>query len=395
MGGAALAAPLALAKSSTAKPVRIAFVGLGNRGTHLLQLMLAMPGVSVPALCDINQDLLRHATEMVKDAQGNRPAGYSKGLYDYRRMFERDDVDAVLVATPSEWHARMSLDAMHAGKHVASESPGAQSVEECWNLVKTCEATERQYMLIESSIHDHTHLLIMNMAHAGVFGEPYYGECSYTPDHLAPQGSAIGALTSHWETKHKAFGTLCPTRSLGPVSKWMGLNRGDRPVSLVSMMSKPPSSQRCSLEKRTEDLASQINVTLIKTARNRVITIYYNTDGTRPMTNFNLVQGTNGVYDSRHGVYIPGQSPVHQWENSVAAYDGEHGYALRKPRAKASADSSMLREFVQAVREGRTPFVDVYDSATWSAVAELSAESIRKGGVCLPFPDFTNGRWNA
>lgn len=280
MGAAALAAPFALAQRSTDKPVRIAFAGLGNRGTHLLQLMLAIPGVCMPALCDSNEDHLNHAAGLVKDALGYTPAGYSKGLYDYRRMFERDDVDAVLVATPSEWHDRMPIDAMHAGKHVASESPGAQSVEECWHLVETCEATERQYMLLESSIHDHTHLLIMNMALAGVFGEPYYGECSYTPDRQGPQDSADGAFMPHGETKHNVFGTLYPTRSLGPVSKWMGLNRGDRPVSLVSMMSKPASSHRCSVENITEDLTAGINVTLIKTARNRVITIYYNTDAT-------------------------------------------------------------------------------------------------------------------
>jgi hypothetical protein len=52
-----------------------------------------------------------------------------------------------------------------------------------------------------------------------------------------------------------------------------------------------------------------------------------------------------------------------------------------------------MRELVRAVRTGITSLPDVYDNATWSAVVDLSEQSVRMGGQRVEFPDFTNGRW--
>ncbi|MFO7975197.1 MAG: Gfo/Idh/MocA family oxidoreductase, partial [Candidatus Hydrogenedentota bacterium] len=400
MGSAALTAPWGLAQSTKREPIRIAFIGVGDRGSHLLKLMLAIPSVTVPAICDVNEDYLSRGIALVREAHGNTPVGFSKSRYDYRRMLERDDVEAVVIATPSEWHAEMSIDAMNARKHVASEVPGARTIEECWNLVKACEKTKRHYMLLENCMYDRTRMLVMNMTNAEVFGRPYYGECSYIRGN---NGFNIdGALPPGGNAKRNRFSDLHPTHSLGPVSKWMGINRGDRPVSLVSMMSKPASLQEYSADKSGQNRiaaniqwqSDDVNLTLIKTARDRMITLYYDTNSSRPISDFYLLQGTRGVYDSRHGVYVRGKSLAHQWENDLADYHEEYGDAAADS-GYGGADFLMLRAFIEALREDRSPFVDVYDSATWSAVAELSAKSIRKGGVSVPFPDFTNGRWKA
>ncbi|MFO7973825.1 MAG: hypothetical protein R6V12_04245, partial [Candidatus Hydrogenedentota bacterium] len=89
MGGTALTAPWSLAQGTEGEPIRIAFIGMGDRGTHLLKLMLAMPGVTVPAICDVNEDHLSRGITLVKEAHGNTPVGFSKSRYDYRRMLER------------------------------------------------------------------------------------------------------------------------------------------------------------------------------------------------------------------------------------------------------------------------------------------------------------------
>ncbi len=67
----------------------------------MLRQLLRIDGVEVPAICDIKVSHLDRAIEIVKQARGNTAAGYSKGPYDYRRMLERDDFDAVLIATPA------------------------------------------------------------------------------------------------------------------------------------------------------------------------------------------------------------------------------------------------------------------------------------------------------
>ncbi len=93
-----LAASAAFAQSE--KPIRIGIVGVGHRGSYLLTTLLDLPDVQVPAICDINEATLKHAQDVVEKAGRKRPEGYSSGVEDFRRMVARDDLDAVITATP-------------------------------------------------------------------------------------------------------------------------------------------------------------------------------------------------------------------------------------------------------------------------------------------------------
>jgi predicted dehydrogenase len=133
------------------KPVRIGVVGVGNRGTGLLRNILDLPGVEVPALCDINEANLSRAQGIVQKAGKKAAEGYSRGIQDYRRMVERPDLDAVINATPWEWHTPIAVAAMKAGKYVGVEVPAAVTVDECWELVETSEKTGVPCMLWKMS----------------------------------------------------------------------------------------------------------------------------------------------------------------------------------------------------------------------------------------------------
>ena len=407
--GAAIAAPAVLAQEERQKekPARIAFIGVGSRGTGLLKVLLKIPGVTVPAICDIDEAHLGRGIAIVKKVHGNTPAGYSRGPYDYRRMLERDDFDAVLIATPAVLHAEMAVDAMNAGKHVGSEVPGAYTTDECWDLVKTKEKMGKRYMLLENYTYARDRMMVYNMARAGVFGHMYYAECSYIHDCSALRFNPDGSLTWRGEVKRDRFGNLYPTHSLGPVAKWLGINRGDRMVSLVSMMSKPAALHAYGVEHFGEESAAakidwhcgDMSVTLIKTAQDRLITVYYDSDSPRPASIFYLIQGTKGVYDSRRGLYLDGISPAHKWER-VDKHRKQYEHEYWKTRAAKAAqtghgggDYFVMSDFVEMVRQDREPFVDVYDSAAWSSVMPLSAESIRQGNRSVEMPDFTDGRW--
>ena len=404
---AAVAGRSVLGQEGQQKPVRVAFVGVGGRGTGLLKRLLMLPDTTVPAICDIDESHLNRAIEIVKRTRGNTPAGFSKGPYDYRRMLERDDFDAVLVATPVEWHARMAIDSMLAGKHAGTEVPGAYTLQECWDLVKTKEKTGKRYMLFENYVYTRERMMVYKMAQAGVFGQMYYAECSYIHYIPALQFNSDGSLAWRGEMKANNFGNLYPTHSLGPISKWMGIHEGDRMVSLVSMMSKPAALHDYAVRRFGADSkAAQIKfqagdmcVTLIKTAKGRLITVHYDCLSPRPASIFYLIQGTEGVYDSREGIHIPGKSPGHRWEPADEYREKyEHEY-WRTSAAKAArsghggGDYFVLSDFVEMVRQDREPLINVYDSAAWSSVTPLSTESIRRGSVSVEIPDFTNGKW--
>ena len=76
LAGAGLAVlGMPAAAQGDATPVRIAFIGVGGRGTGLLKVLLSLPGTEVPAICDINEEHLDRAVKIVEKVRGNTPAG--------------------------------------------------------------------------------------------------------------------------------------------------------------------------------------------------------------------------------------------------------------------------------------------------------------------------------
>ena len=410
VGLAALAGTDAAGAEST-KPARMGVIGVGGRGTHLLRLALDQ-GVEVPALCDIKPANLSRAVALVAKARGGRkPEGYSKDEYDYRRMLQRDDLDAVLIATPMQWHAVMSTDAMEAGKAVLSEVAAAMTLDECWSLVRTAEKTGKLYMLSENCCYWPHVMTVANMARAGVFGEPTYAECGYVHDcrGLIFENDE-GKLTWRGELARDYFGNLYPTHSFGPVAQWLGINRGDRLASLVAM-STGQESIRDYVRRRFPEghpargirfKATDSTTVLIKTAKGVMIDLRYDTKSTRPhpRTTYHHLQGTSGAYESRlDGVWLRGRSKGSQWE-PLEKYSKEFEHDLWKQhRARAAssghggADFFVIREFLRCLRSGAAAPIDVYDAAAWSCIIALSAKSIAEGSGAVEVPDFTNGRW--
>lgn len=106
--------------------VRLGFIGVGNRGAYLLKHMLNVPGTRVAALCDINPETLAKAVEQAK--AGGQTA---EGVADYRRLLDRRDFDAVLIATPVDTHKEIAVATLDSGRHVYAEKPMALTPEEC------------------------------------------------------------------------------------------------------------------------------------------------------------------------------------------------------------------------------------------------------------------------
>jgi predicted dehydrogenase len=104
------------------KPVRLGLIGVGIRGTLLLEAAKGIPGVDLVAAADCYKGHLDRARELTS------PALEVTG--DYRQILARPDIDAVVVATPDHWHLKMTQDALAAGKHVYIEKPMTHSWEE-------------------------------------------------------------------------------------------------------------------------------------------------------------------------------------------------------------------------------------------------------------------------
>lgn len=369
-----------------------------------------MPDVRVTALCDIKETHLERGRDLVVAAGQPKPPGYGeKGPLDYRRMLERKDLDAVIVATPMQDHAVMSIDAMRAGKAVLSEVAAAVTMDECWGLVRAAEETGQLYMLAENACYFRNLLMVLNMVRKGLFGQMTYGECGYVHDCRFLHFEADGSLSWRGRLARDHIGNWYPTHAIGPVAQWMGINKTDRFVSLVAMASPPvgahrdaarrfgPDSPQAKIAFETGDSVT----TLIQTANGAVIDLRCDTLSGRPhrTTTYHTIQGETGSYRSLTGdVWIESRSKAYKWE-SLDSYAAEFDHPLWREwgqQAKGSGhggvDFFVMKEFLDAVRNNSPSPIDAYDAAAWSCIVPLSAESIRKGNARVEIPDFTKGR---
>ena len=107
--------------------INVALIGCRGMGWADLCAMLQNPGVQLVALCDVDKEVLNARTADAEKNWGRRPDQYD----DYRRVLERQDIDAVIIGTPDHWHCLIMTDACSAGKDVYVEKPAANSIGEC------------------------------------------------------------------------------------------------------------------------------------------------------------------------------------------------------------------------------------------------------------------------
>jgi predicted dehydrogenase len=117
--------------------IQIGLIGAGGRGSDDAKNFQAYGDAhnacQIVAVCDVWEKRKRIAAEKYN----------CKGYLDYRELLARDDIDAVIIATPDHWHAKIALDAMDHGKDVYLEKPMCHTNEEIRQLVNTVKETKR------------------------------------------------------------------------------------------------------------------------------------------------------------------------------------------------------------------------------------------------------------
>ena len=415
LGGAALAAGaqrLDAAAAALGRPLRVGFVGVGDRGSYHLDVCLGNDSVEVPALCDIDAAYLHRAKRWVEEAGKPTPELYDRGDTDFLRLCEREDLDLVVTSTPWEWHTPVCVAAMRAGKHAATEVPAGLTVDECWDLVETSEKTGKHCVMLEQVNYSRRTLLILQMARAGLFGELLHAAGGYVHDLRLVK---FDPEREPWRLQHSIDrnGNLYPTHPMGPIAWWLDLARGDNFDYLVSMSSKAMClneyAEHFYGEKHpyaTAPMAQgDVNTTLLRTKEGRTVTLHFDTNTPHPQTSEIRLQGVKGHYSGNlQSVYLEGRSPQpHHWE-PLENYEQEYDHPLWRdlnPESYRSARGHggglttpvMWRRLIEALRAGKDPDMDVYDAAIWSAISPLTEKSVAVKSRSVDFPDFTRGRW--
>lgn len=153
----------------------IGVIGTGKQGTTHLKMFkteAARHNIAVGAVCDLYQKHLNGAREFMgltdKDAYN-----------DHRRLLERKDLDAVLIATVDNWHGQCSLDALDAGKHVYCEKPMTRYAAEGWDVYDKVKSTGKIYQCGSQYTADPMIHKVAEWVKAGKLGPLVWAQGSY------------------------------------------------------------------------------------------------------------------------------------------------------------------------------------------------------------------------
>lgn len=153
-------------RSRSERPV-FATIGLRNQGIHITRQSFAYADFA--ALADVDSNVLAANVEQVEKAQNRRPEAYA----DYRRILERQDIDAVMIATPDHWHTKIAVEAMLAGKDVYCEKPLTLTIAEGKLIERIVEQTGRVFQVgtMQRTESDQRFLQAVALVKAGRIGK--------------------------------------------------------------------------------------------------------------------------------------------------------------------------------------------------------------------------------
>ncbi len=170
--GGALAAPALLRAQDAPGRMKVAVIGVGNRGSYLLRRALELEGLDIVAICDLDETRANEAIAGAK-AKGHQPALFT----DYRKMLEqRKEIEAVIVATPVDAHLAPALAVLEAGKHIYAEKPVAGTVQDCDVIVKAASTAKGIYQAGFQLRHDPNRNAAMKFIQGGGIGRVIYAQ---------------------------------------------------------------------------------------------------------------------------------------------------------------------------------------------------------------------------
>lgn len=392
--------------------INLAVIGLGLRGIDNIGTLSCIDDVDVVSVCDLLEDRVEEGAKKVEEVFGHRP----KTFTDYKEALKLENISAVMVFTGWQDHSDIAIYSMKKGIPVACEVGAEYSLDRCHELVHTYEETKTPYMLLENCCFGEEELLVTSMVRKGLLGEISFCAGAYTHD--LREAISYGLKKRRYyrfENYHRRNCDNYPTHDLGPISKLLNINRGNRIVSVTAMASKSKGLKEYistrddlgEIEKNTEFMQADIVETLIKCSNGELIRLHLDT--TLP-TFYNrdfTVCGTKGRYNQIiNSFYFDGEKEdFNTWKyvkdniNNAEKYNEYMPDIWKKvtdeerEKGHGGMDYFCFKTFIENLKAGKPMPIDVYDAACWMAISVLTEQSVLQGGTTQMMPDFTHGRW--
>lgn len=370
------------------KKVNIAIVGLGF-GAEFIPIYQKHPNANMYAISQRTESKLNE----VGDA-----FDIDKRYSSYEDLLEDPHVDAVHINTPIQLHAKHTLMALRAGKHVSCTVPMATTIEECEEIVNTVKETGLKYTMAETVVYSREYLFVKELYEKGELGKIQYLQASHPQD--------MEGWPEYWEymkPMHYATHVVSPVLGLTDAEAEYISCFGSGRISddLFEKSGGPFAVESCHIKLRDSDVSAHIYRSLFDTARQyrESFDVY----GSKKSFEWPLIEGEEPVIhtakkpepDIPERVEVPDYG--HRLPKEIqeftqeGVYDAdEHAHlSFIQGGGHGGSHPHLAHEFIASIVEDREPYPNAMQSANWTCVGLLAHESAMNGGEIKKLPEFT------
>jgi predicted dehydrogenase len=366
------------------KPVNVAMVGLGF-GAEFIPIYQAHPDANVYAICQRNAEKMNKVGDHF---------GIEKRYTQFADVLKDPQVDFVHINSPIAEHARMSLEALKAGKHVMCTVPMATTVDECRQICELVQQTGLKYMMAETVVYSREFLFIKELYEKGELGKIQHLAASHPQD--------MDGWPDYWERMipmHYATHVVSPVLGLlnGRAEYVSCFGSGTVREEIQQKSGNKFAVESCHIKIKDSDVAAHIWRFLYDTARQyrESFDVY----GTKKSFEWTLVEGEPHVLHTAKKpeneipskVEVPDYAhllpePIRKFTRSIQ--DAGH-LSFIQGGGHGGSHPHLVNEFVSALTQNRDPWPNAVQSANWTCVGICAHESALKGGEIVRLPEFT------
>jgi predicted dehydrogenase len=368
--------------------VRVAIVGLGF-GAEFIPIYQQHPDAEMYAICRRNKAEL--------DACGDQ-FGVAKRYTSYEELLKDPNVDAVHINSPIPDHAKQSIAALNAGKHVACTVPMGVSIEECRQIVEAQKKSGKTYMMMETVVYSREYLFAKDLYDRGVLGRIQFLRGSHQQDmhgwpHYWP------GLPPMWYATHCVSPCLAilsdPEKGKAALAESVVCHGSGRiSDDLIKHYNSPFAVESATFKIKGSDVVAEVTRSLFDTARQYRES--FDVTGSNVSFEWQQVEGEDPVLHMRglpehqipRRVKVPdfaGRLPEGIRKFTGAIHDATH-LSFLQGAGHGGSHPHLVHNFLMAVLGKQPAFPDAPTSANWTMVGICAHESAMKGGARVEIP---------
>ena len=349
---------------SESKILRIAVISAGAIGFAHMRAVHQNYNTELVAVADPDKGRVTSAAETY-----NLPK--DRAYTDWKEMLKRDDIDAVIVASPDQFHAEHTVAALESGRHVLCEKPFALCLEDCKAMIEAQRRTGLTLMVGQAGRFAPGFRKAKDIIEEGTIGEIFYAETEYAHDYSKIPGQEINGQPFNWRhdpMRHGILGGGCHALDM---IRWMAGN----PTEVTSYANKMMLK-----DWPTDDTS----VTILRFPNGAIGRVFVSIGVKRNYTMRSCFYGTKGtiICDNTSDHLMLYRTDL---EDKGIPFTTPLKIDIEPESHPLGAE---VKEFTEIVLEGKQSTLTGYEGSCTVALALAAVESNKIGGPVKPDYNF-------